>query len=106
MAGGEKAVVVFGAGHGLLGAALDFELRRRAYEDGQGEPEKTKVLNIWESRGAAASWEEKHPKTKYDTPPDAVLYVKEGEMEMVPAPSASPASPVLAAAPRPPDSGR
>ncbi|MBP9868502.1 MAG: hypothetical protein KBC88_06180 [Alphaproteobacteria bacterium] len=106
MAGGEKAVVVFGAGHGLLGAALDSELRRRAYEDGQGEPEKTKVLNIWESRGAAASWEEKHPKTKYDTPPDAVLYVKEGEMEMLPAPSASPASPVLAAAPPPPPSGR
>lgn len=106
MAGGEKAVVVFGAGHGLLGAALDSELRRRAYEDGQGEPAKTKVLNIWESRGAAASWEGEHPKTKYDTPPDAVLYVKEGEMEMLPAPSASPASPVLAAAPRPPDSGR
>lgn len=106
MAGGEKAVVVFGAGHGLLGAALDSELRRRAYEDGQEEPAKTKVLNIWESRGAAASWEEKHPKTKYDTPPDAVLYVKEGEMEMLPAPSASPTSPVLAAAPRPPDSGR
>ncbi len=106
MAGGEKAVVVFGSGHGLLRAALDSELRRRAYEDGQEEPEKTKVLDIWESRGAAASWEEKHPKTKYDTPPDAVLYVKEGEMEMLPAPSASPASPVLSAAPRPPDLGR
>ncbi len=106
MAGGEKAVVVFGFGHGLLGAALDSELRRRAYEDGQGEPAKTKVLDIWESRGAAASWEEKHPKTKYATPPDAVLYVKEGEMEMLPAPSDSPTSPVLAAAPRPPDSGR
>lgn len=103
MAGGEKAVVVFGAGHGLLRAALDSELRRRAYEDGQEEPAKTKVLDIWESRRAAVSWEEKHPKTKYDTPPDAVLYVKEGEMEMLPAPSASPTSPVLAAAPRPPD---
>lgn len=106
MAGGEKAVVVFGSGHGLLRAALDSELRRRAYEDGQEEPAKTKVLDIWESRGAAASRERGLPKTKYDTPPDAVLYIKEEEMEMVPAPSASPASPVLAAAPRPPDLGR
>jgi hypothetical protein len=93
MAGGEKAVVVFGAGHGLLRAALDAELQKRAYEDGQGEPAKTKVLDIWESRGAAASWEVEHPKTKYDTPPDAVLYAKEGEMERVSAPSASPSSP-------------
>lgn len=88
LANGEKAVVLFGAGHmnkkNDLNEQIDKKIWEKALERGQtANYTPTKVLEIWDSREACVSYNANNSRPKQaEGRPDVILYVRDTETEV------------------------
>lgn len=89
LAQGEPALLVFGRRHfnkGVdLNETLDVSLKADALKNGRPVPEKTPVVEIWQSKQVRAQWPEKYGEDlSAQQPPDIRIFANTREVEIPP----------------------